>query len=58
MARKPTYKELEKQIKELHNEVNLVREHNKEIQENAMLHYYTELKTCVLLSRQQSACLA
>ncbi|MGD2030523.1 MAG: PAS domain-containing protein [Desulfobacterales bacterium] len=33
MAKKPTYKELEKQIKELHNEVILVREHNKEIQE-------------------------
>jgi len=37
MARKPSYEELEKQIKELHNEVNLVREHNKEIQEKLNL---------------------
>jgi len=37
MPRKPTYEELEKQNKELHKEVNLVREHNKEIQEKLNL---------------------
>ena len=37
MARKPTYEKLEKQIRELHNEVILVREYNKEIQEKLNL---------------------
>jgi len=37
MPRKPTYEELEKQVKELHNEINLVRKHNKEIQEKLNL---------------------
>jgi PAS domain S-box-containing protein len=37
MARKATYEELEKEIKELHNEVNLVKEHKKEIQKKLRL---------------------